>query len=130
MIDALRDAQPSLRDQIAVQLLGRLGLHKSELRLLRVRDFDLTRGTVKVLGKGNKTVVLPIGFRQLRADLEVHLVGLGESEFLLFPWEHRTRPMFPVFHPSSLHRGARRLPFNGLHRRYDRGHRRAYIRRS
>jgi integrase/recombinase XerC len=104
VIDQLRDAQPSLRDQIGVQLVGRLGLRKNELRLLRVRDFDLTRGTVKVTGKGNKTVVMPIGFRQLKADLEVHLVGLGDDEYLLHPWEHKTRP----YDQASVHRWFKR----------------------
>jgi site-specific recombinase XerD len=66
MIDALRDAQPSLRDQIAVQLLGRLALRRNELRLLRVGDFDLSRGTVRVHGKGGKIVVLPLGFKTLK----------------------------------------------------------------
>jgi hypothetical protein len=47
-------AQPTLREQIAVQLLGRLALRKNELRLLKVGDFDLTQGTFIVHGKGEK----------------------------------------------------------------------------
>ena len=54
VIEQLRMAQPTLREQIAVRLLGRLGLRKNELRLLRVKDFDLTQGTFIVHGKGGK----------------------------------------------------------------------------
>jgi integrase/recombinase XerD len=35
VIDTVRDAQPTLRDQIAIQLLGRLALRREELRLTR-----------------------------------------------------------------------------------------------
>lgn len=93
LIDSLRDAQPTLRDQIAIQLLGRLALRKNELRLLKVRDFDLTRGTVRVHGKGGKVVVLPLGFATLKRDLEVYLVGRGENEYLLYPKAATSRPM-------------------------------------
>jgi integrase len=95
VIDALRDAQEKLRDQIAVQLLGRLALRKNELRLLRLGDFDLGRGTVKVHGKGGKVVVLPLGFKALKGDLEVSLVGRDPGEYLLHPRHNPMQPMDP-----------------------------------
>ncbi len=70
-IDQLVRAQPTLRDQIAIQLLGRLALRKNELRLMRVNDVDLGRGTIRIHGKGGKVVVLPMGFPDLKTDLEV-----------------------------------------------------------
>jgi integrase/recombinase XerC len=100
IIDRLIRAQPSLRDQIALQLLGRLALRKNELRLLQVKDVDLGRGTIRVHGKGGKVVVLPIGFPDLKTDLEVHLVGRGPEEFLLYPKSDTSRPM----DPASVHR--------------------------
>jgi len=45
-----------MREQIAVQLLGLLGLRKNELRLLQVKDFDLGKGTFIIHGKGQKVV--------------------------------------------------------------------------
>ena len=93
VIDALRDAQPTLRDQIAIQLLGRLALRRNELRLLQVGDFDLTRGTVKIHGKGGKIVVMPIGFKALKLDLEMHLMARGGDEYLLNPQGDLMRPM-------------------------------------
>ena len=71
VIEKLRGSQPTLRDQIGVQLLGRLALRKNELWLLRLCDFDLGKGTVIVHGKGGKVVVMPLAFDDLKADVEL-----------------------------------------------------------
>jgi len=104
VIDKLRRAQPTLRDQICVQLLGRLALRKNELRLLKVADFDLAHGTFIVHGKGGKVVVMPIGFDDLKRDLEVHLIGRDPAEYLLYPQLDPHRPM----NPASVHRWFKR----------------------
>ncbi len=92
-------AQPTLREQIAVRLLGRLGLRKNELRLLKVADFDLTQGTFLVHGKGGKVVVMPIAFADLKADLELELRAREPDEYLLHPkWSPKRS-----FDPSALH---------------------------
>jgi integrase/recombinase XerC len=104
VIDQLRAAQPHLRDQICVQLLGRLALRKNELRLIRIDDINLADGTVLVHGKGAKDVVMPLGLKTLKRDLEVYLVGLAADEYLLHPKSHRTRPM----NPASVHRWLKR----------------------
>jgi integrase len=93
VIDTLRDSQPTLRDQIAIQLLGRLALRREELRLITVFDFDLARGTLLVHGKGGKSVVLPLGFKTLKADIEVYVVGRDASEYLLHPRHDLRKPM-------------------------------------
>ena len=85
VIHTLIVSQPLLRDQVALQLLGRLALRKNELRLLKLSDFDLVRGTVLIHGKGAKQVVLPLGFAQLKIDLELYLVGRDLNEHLLHP---------------------------------------------
>jgi integrase/recombinase XerC len=104
LIDTLVQAQPTLRDQIALQLLGRLALRKNELRLLKVKDIDLAHSTVRIHGKGGKIVVLPIGFEDLKADLEVHLVGRDPDKHLIYPKGHPLRPM----NPASVHRWLKR----------------------
>jgi site-specific recombinase XerD len=104
VIEKLRRAQPTLRDQICVQLLGRLALRKNELRLLKVSDFDLSRGTFVVHGKGGKVVVMPIGFDELKRDLEVHLIGRDPGEYLLYPRSDTARPM----DAASVHRWFKR----------------------
>ena len=89
VIEKLRRAQPTLREQIAVQLLGMLALRKNELRLIRLSDFDLAKSTLLVHGKGNKVVVLPIGFDDIKRDLELYLVGRDQGEYLLYPKRRR-----------------------------------------
>ncbi len=96
----MRRAQPTLRDQIAIQLLGQLALRKNELRLLKVSDFDLTEGTFIIHGKGGKVVVMPIAFEALKSDLELYLIGRDPDEYLIHPKADVTRPM----DPASLHR--------------------------
>jgi site-specific recombinase XerC len=105
VVQRLADAQP-LRDAIAIMLLGRLGLRRDELRRLRISDFDLARQTVTVNGKGDKTVVMPLVFEELRGALTLHIAAedrLGE-EYLLYPKAKRTRPM----NEASVHRWFKR----------------------
>jgi site-specific recombinase XerD len=99
LVDQLVAAQ-NLRDGICIQLLGRLALRKDELRQLRVGDFNLSRGTVRIHGKGGKTVILPLGFKALKRDLEIYLVGRGPDGYLLYPKNDVARPMTP----PSVHR--------------------------
>ncbi len=49
-----------LRDRAIVELLYGAGLRVGELVALDVRDVDLTRGEVRVLGKGGKERVVPL----------------------------------------------------------------------
>jgi site-specific recombinase XerD len=99
LIEQLRRAQPTLRDQAAIQLLGLLGLRKNELRLLKVDDFDLGRGTLLIHGKGGKVAVMPLGFQQLKDDLHLHLLTRQPGEFFLYPKNNTGRPMtLPSLH--------------------------------
>jgi len=104
IIESLRAAQPELREQIAIQLLGRLALRKNELRLLKIKDIDLTKGTVLIHGKGGKVVVMPLAFDDLKEDLHLELLTRGRDEYLLYPRERKTDPM----DAASLHRWFKR----------------------
>lgn len=99
-------AQPSLRDQCALQFLGRMALRKDELRRLRIRDIDLARDLITVHGKGSKVVVLPLALSSLRDDLYLHVQGdeRKPDEYLLHPRSHPTRMM----DPSTVHRWFKR----------------------
>jgi integrase/recombinase XerC len=103
-IHALIQAQPQLRDRIALTLLARLGLRRNELRLLKLRDVDLHEGTVLVHGKGGKQVILPLGFAQLKSDLEVYLIARNLDEHLLYARNRTEEPM----DGSSVHRWFKR----------------------
>ena len=61
--------------------------------MLRVADFDLGSGTVRVHGKGATVIVIPLASTTLGSDLEIHLVGRGGDEFLLYGKSDALRPM-------------------------------------
>ena len=65
----------------------------AELRLLNISDFDLARGTIRVHGKGGKVVVMPLGFKTLKRDLAVYLIGRGADEYVVYPKQDMLRPM-------------------------------------
>ena len=74
----------SRRDRAMLELTYSSGLRLSELCALAVTDVDLESGLVKVLGKGRKARVVPVGRHAreaIRAWLTVRaeLAGAGES---------------------------------------------------
>ena len=74
----------SLRDRAMLELTYSSGLRLSELCSLAVADVDLEGGLVKVLGKGRKARIVPVGRHAreaVRAWLTVRaeLAGPGES---------------------------------------------------
>lgn len=61
------DSHTGLRDQAMLHLLYATGLRVSELIKLRVADLDEFDGTVRVIGKGNKQRLVPVGREALRS---------------------------------------------------------------
>lgn len=57
----------SLRDKAIMELLYSSGLRVSELTGLNVGDLDRSSGMVRVLGKGNKERIVPVGSAALQA---------------------------------------------------------------
>ncbi len=62
-----KDSKTGLRDKAMLQLLYGAGLRVSELIQLRVADIDACGGTVRVIGKGDKQRLIPIGREAVRA---------------------------------------------------------------
>lgn len=81
-----------IRDGAMLELLYGAGLRVSELVGLELQDADLDRGFVRVVGKGDKTRVVPIG--QIAIDRISDWLARGRPELL----DRATR------------RGLRRLP--------------------
>lgn len=50
-----------LRDQVVIELLYLTGMRRAELLSLKVNDLNLHTHTIKVLGKGNKERLIPVG---------------------------------------------------------------------
>ncbi len=61
------ESATGLRDRAMLQLLYGAGLRVSELILLRVADVDQSAGVVRVIGKGNKQRLVPVGRHALLA---------------------------------------------------------------
>ncbi len=61
----------SLRDRALLELFYSSGLRLSEVAGLRWRDLDLADGSVRVLGKGAKTRIVPVGSMAVAALAEL-----------------------------------------------------------
>ena len=71
------DEKHALRDRAILEMLYSCGLRVSELTGLAIGDLDLSGGMVRVLGKGGKERILPVGSRALEA-IRTYLEGRGE----------------------------------------------------
>lgn len=65
--DAARDRAVALRDAAVLEVLYSSGLRVSELVSLDLGSIDADRRTVRVVGKGSKERVVPLGIPALRA---------------------------------------------------------------
>jgi len=72
------DDRHALRDRAILEMLYSCGLRVSELTGLVIGDLDLTGGMVRVLGKGGKERIVPVGSRALEA-IRAYLQGRGEA---------------------------------------------------
>lgn len=78
LVEAPQDADKhALRDRAILELLYSCGLRVSELTGLAIGDLDLSGGMVRVLGKGGKERIVPVGSRALEA-IRKYLEGRGE----------------------------------------------------
>lgn len=68
------DNELRARAKLIIELLYGSGLRVSELASLKLEDFDRSRTTVRVLGKGNKERLVPVG----------KLAGYSLERYLLF----------------------------------------------
>lgn len=69
LLDQTPDDQLEIRDHAMLELLYSSGLRLAELVTLRLGDVDLADATVRVVGKGGKTRIVPVG-NQARQALQ------------------------------------------------------------
>lgn len=75
LVEADSGGALTLRDRAMLELFYSSGLRLSELVGLRWLDLDLSAGEVRVLGKGSKTRIVPVGKHAVNA-----LRALGDAE--------------------------------------------------
>ncbi len=76
-----------LRDQLLVQLAYTGGLRVSELAGLRVRNIDMHRGVIQLVGKGARERIVPIGLevgRLISQYIRIQSFQFSESSDFLF----------------------------------------------
>jgi integrase/recombinase XerD len=68
LLDGVNTAAPlGLRDRAMIELLYASGLRISELAGARLENFSAEEGTLRVIGKGNKTRMVPVGRKACEA---------------------------------------------------------------
>ncbi|MCD6526474.1 MAG: tyrosine recombinase XerC [Desulfuromonas sp.] len=86
LLDRANDGRPqSLRDHAIFELLYSCGLRVGELTSLNVGDLDRSQQLVRVMGKGGKERIVPLGSKALQA-VELYLGTRGRIE--------RRQPLF------------------------------------
>ncbi len=96
------DAVMALRDRAILETLYSTGLRVSELVSLRFKDMDLIGGTLRVVGKGRKERLVPIGSYSIQA-VRRYMKALGSKA-------DPERPLFQNRLSGRLtHRSVRRI---------------------
>jgi integrase/recombinase XerD len=78
----------ALRDRAILELLYSTGMRISELVGLSLRDLALADHTIRVLGKGSKERIVPVG-RYAREALDAWLAAGGRDRFAPEQWKRR-----------------------------------------
>jgi integrase/recombinase XerD len=118
--DAIERAKPvALRDRAMIQLLYSSGLRVSELCAVQVSDVEMNLGVIRVLGKGNKQRLVPVGGPALQAIEEYLSAGRptvlkGRPSRFLFVTARGGRLTRQAFWKLLALRGKRAGIFRGL----------------
>ena len=93
LVEVPGDAPLGLRDRAMMELFYSSGLRVSELCALRWGDLDLAGGEVRVLGKGRKTRIVPVGRHAREALAAWAASGDASASSAVSP--PGIRPVFP-----------------------------------
>lgn len=111
LMKLLEDADdfPAYRDKMIIQLLYSTGMRRAELLGLKVNQFDAGIGQIKVLGKGNKERIVPVGgvmvesFHRYLELRDVWFSGKEHNrEYLMLT--DKGAPLYPKYIYGVVHR--------------------------
>ncbi|WP_148861484.1 tyrosine recombinase XerC [Marinobacter fonticola] len=113
LLNAAPDDALEIRDRAMFELIYSSGLRLAELVGLDLTDLDARAGDVRVLGKGGKTRILPVGRQAWQAlddwqRIRRELAGEGEQALFLSRNGNRLSPrsVQARLHRWGLHKGA------------------------
>lgn len=121
----LLEAAKAPRDRLALFCLLALGVRRNELAGIQVRDFEPTRGWVRLYGKGQKERLLPVRgpmLAELRLFLSADLPHAGRpprgDDYLLYPVRRYANGWGPEGQMTYIYKGfpEKRLSVTALHR--------------
>lgn len=100
-----------LRDAAVLELLYSSGLRRSELCNIDADDLDFRKGTARILGKGNKTRIVPLGEKAMQALKAyqrkwVKFDGSEQKAFFLLEDGRRMTPRVVYYITRKYFRGA------------------------
>jgi site-specific recombinase XerD len=94
-----------------LELLYSSGLRRSELANINTGDLDFRKGTVRILGKGNKTRIVPLGEKAMNVLQQYHqnrakFEGSEKKAFFLLEDGRRMTPRVVYYITQKYFRGA------------------------
>ncbi|HMO38560.1 MAG TPA: tyrosine-type recombinase/integrase [Saprospiraceae bacterium] len=95
------------RDRLLLALLYTTGIRRAELLALRLPDVDFGRGTLRVLGKGNKERLVPFGLalaKQLQHYYTLRRTTFPDAETDHLLLTSKGRPLYPKGVYNIVHR--------------------------
>ncbi len=92
------DSFSARRDHFVLELLYSTGMRRSELLRLRTEDIDRAKGHIRVLGKGQKERLIPMGnwlLESLRSYMAARREAFGEAADLPLLLTDKGKPLYP-----------------------------------
>jgi integrase/recombinase XerC len=105
-----QDSQFGRRNRAIFETMYSTGIRISELAGLNVCDFDFTRQVVRVLGKGNKERIVPVGKKAIGAVQQYRQLLVQEKSFC------RNKPDLSYNGPLFLNKNGGRLTDRSIRR--------------
>tara|TARA_B100000900_G_scaffold375540_1_gene357720 strand:- start:464 stop:1342 length:879 start_codon:yes stop_codon:yes gene_type:complete len=92
------DGYAGVRDKLMIELFYSTGIRQAELINLKIKDIDLSRNVIKVLGKRNKERLIPLTI-ELRQKIDVYLklraeLPIKDSSYLLLT--NKGKKLYPT----------------------------------